>query len=210
MSLYAILGEVFFLLVIITPVLLLIAMILGLILMISDRTLFPRFSYTILTVLFQPARSLLILLKIDPLILNEILIALINSFTRDEYSHSPKERRMLFLPQCLRSLECPAKTSVEEGIECLECGRCEIADIVDFCRGLGIRVYIVPGGGFVRRIIRSRMPDAVAGVACPIELYDMMRSLVRAGVPAQGVILAKSGCIETIVDWDEVKRIVSG
>jgi len=208
MSLYAILGELFLILIISVPILFLLAMIFGLVLIISSRRLFPRFTYTILTTFSQPARFLLNLLNIDPLILNEIIIALINSFAGDAYRSSAKDGRMLFLPQCLRSLECPAKTGAREGIVCLECGKCEIAEIIPFAQERGVGVYIVPGGGFVKRIIRNRKPEAVAGVACQIELYDMMQSLVRRGVPAQGLLLAKSGCIETVVDWDEVRRIL--
>lgn len=209
MSLYAILGEIFLILILIVPILLLVAMIFGLILVTSKRRLFPRFTYIVLTTLSQPARTLLNLLHIDPIILNEVVIALINAFTDEEYKKTPPDRRMLFLPQCLRSLDCPAKTSSDEGIVCLGCGRCAIKSIVEFSRDLGVEVYLVPGGGFVRRIIRNKKPGAVAGVACAIELYDMMRTLTRKGVPAQGVLLAKSGCIETLVDWNEVKSLLA-
>ncbi|OFV68152.1 MAG: protein containing DUF116 [Candidatus Syntrophoarchaeum caldarius] len=209
MSLYAILGELFLILIIAVPILLLLAMIFGLMLTITKRKFFPMFTYTILTTFSQPAKFLLNILDIDPLILNEIIIALINSFTVDDYRSSAKDGRMLFLPQCLRSIECPAKTDAEEGIVCLECGKCEIAEIIPFAQKEGVEVYIVPGGGFVKRIIRKRKPEAVAGVACQIELYEMMQNLVRKGVPAQGVILAKSGCIETIVDWEKVRQILN-
>jgi len=209
MSLYAILGEIFLILILIVPILLLLAMIFGLILVISKRRLFPRFTDIVLTTLSQPVRTLRNFLHIDPIILNEVVIALINAFTDEEYKTTPPDRRMLFLPQCLNSLDCPVKTSSDEGIVCLGCGRCEIKSIVEFSKDLGVEVYLVPGGGFVRRIIRNKKPGAVAGVACAIELYDMMRTLTRKGVPAQGILLAKSGCIETLVDWNEVKNLLA-
>ncbi len=209
MSIYAILGELFLALIIVTPILLLVAMIFGFILLLTRRRLFPRFTYTILTTFSHPAKSFMKLLNIDQLIFYEILIMLINSFSIDAYRNTSKAKRILFLPHCLRSLECPAKTSPEKGTVCVGCGKCEIGEIIEFAKEKGIEVYIAPGSGFVRRILMEKKPDAAACVACQIELYEIMRYLLIKNIPPQGVLLAKSGCIETVVDWDEVKQMLS-
>jgi len=69
---------------------------------------------------------------------------------------------------------------------------------------LGIRVFVVPGGTFAKRVLISARPRAVVGVACYPNLHEGMLNAKLAGIPAQGVPLKKTGCINTIVDFDEL------
>ncbi len=69
-----------------------------------------------------------------------------NNFHKKRFNRVPYSNRILFLPQCLRSKDCPAKLS-KFGYECAECGNCEIKKIIDYAKEIGYRkVFIVSGG----------------------------------------------------------------
>ncbi|PXF50301.1 MAG: hypothetical protein C4B55_06535 [Candidatus Methanophagaceae archaeon] len=175
---------------------------------IYKRDLFPRFTLSVLNLFYQPAKLLFGYFRVNPVLVDELGIALMNSVYRDAYGKTPLERRLLFLPQCLRSLECPAKTSSQEGIICRECGKCGISEIKRLCDEHGVGLCIAPGGEFVKRAVRDKKPQAAVGVACQHDLYETMKYVTSQGVPMLGVLLSKTGCVLTEVDWEEVKRVL--
>ncbi|MCK4476323.1 MAG: DUF116 domain-containing protein [Methanophagales archaeon] len=201
-SVYVIVGEIFIIFVVSVAVLILTAICLA----IYKRDLFPRFTLFVLNLFYQPSKLFLGYFHINPVIVDEIGIALMNSVYKDAYGKTPMDKRLLFLPQCLRNLECPAKTSPQEGIMCEECGRCGIAEIKRMCDERGINICINPGGEFVKRAIRDKKPMAAIGIACQHDLYEGMRYVTSKGIPAVGVVLSKSGCVMTKVNWEEVRE----
>lgn len=205
-SVYVVVGELFIILVVVAVLLILAAICLA----VYKRDFFPRFTLFVLNLFYQPAKLIFGYLHISPLIVDEIGIALMNSIYRDAYAKTPENKRLLLLPQCLRNLECPATTSPQEGIMCKECGKCEIAAIKKECDECGISICITPGAEFVKRAIRDKKPEAVIGIACQHDLYTGLRDVTSTGIPAVGIVLSKSGCVMTEVDWEEVKRYVFG
>ncbi len=198
---YALVGEIFVIAVVAVAALILTAVCLA----IYKRDLFPRFTLFVLNLFYQPAKLFLGYFHVNPVIVDEIGIALMNSVYKDAYVKTPLDKRLLFLPQCLRHLKCPAKTSPQDGIICEECGRCGIAAIKRMCDEYGIKICIAPGGEFVKRAIRDKKPQAAIGIACQHDLYGGMREVTSKGIPAIGVVLSKTGCVMTEVDWEEVK-----
>lgn len=203
-SVYVIVGEIFIVLVILAAALILAAVSLA----IYKRDMFPRFTLFVLNLFYQPSKLFLGYFHINPIIVDEIGIALLNSIYKDAYGKTPMDKRLLFLPQCLRNLECPAKTSPQEGIICKECGRCEIAEIKRMCDEQGINICIAPGGEFVKRAVRDKKPMAAMGVACQHDLYETMRYVTSKGVPMIGVVLLKTGCVMTEVNWGDVREML--
>ncbi|MEA2033331.1 MAG: DUF116 domain-containing protein [Euryarchaeota archaeon] len=203
-SVYVIVGEIFVVLVILAAALILAAVSLA----IYKRDMFPRFTLFVLNLFYQPSKLFLGYFHINPIIVDEIGIALLNSIYKDAYGKTPMDKRLLFLPQCLRNLECPAKTSPQEGIICKECGRCEIAEIKRMCDEQGINICIAPGGEFVKRAVRDKKPMAAMGVACQHDLYETMRYVTSKGVPMIGVVLLKTGCVMTEVNWGDVREML--
>lgn len=201
-STYVLIGEIFVIFVIAVLVLILTAVCLA----IYKRGLFPRFTLFVLNLFYQPAKLFLGYFNINHIIVDEIGIALMNSLYKAAYGKTPMAKRILFLPQCLRDLECPAKISPQEGVICTECGRCGIAEIKRLCDEQGVDICIAPGGEFVKRATRDKKPLAAIGVACQHDLYETMRYVTSKGVPMIGVVLSKSGCVMTEVDWAEVKE----
>lgn len=201
-AVYRIVGEIFIIFALSLTALILTAVCLA----IYKRDLFPRFTLFMLNLFYQPSRLFLEYFHINPIIVDEIGIALMNSIYRDAYGKTPLDKRLFFLPQCLRNLECPARTSSREGIICEECGRCGISEVAQICDERGIQLCISPGGEFVKRATKDKKPAAAIGIACQHDLYETMRYVTSKGVPMMGVVLSKSGCVMTEVNWEEVKR----
>lgn len=109
----------------------------------------------------------------------------------------------LFLPHCLRDSEDCVAERTREGYDCKGCMECEIGSIQEHVGDL-IDVYMVPGGGMIRKILRDRDYDAVVGVACFPELELGKKMTGSQGVPTQMVPLDEDGCQDTSVDIEKV------
>jgi hypothetical protein len=90
----------------------------------------------------------------DDAIVDDVGFRLRNYINRREFLKIPYDQRFVFLPQCLRSTECPAKLT-PEGIKCVNCGRCGAGEAKRIAEGLGYRFFIVPGSSFIKRIIKK-------------------------------------------------------
>ena len=73
----------------------------------------------------------------------------------------------------------------------------------------GMKVFIVPGGSMVFKILEKEMPDAVLGIACHKELIIALEKGKEINLPGQCVPLLRDGCKDTIVDMKKVKDIIN-
>ncbi|MCK4327763.1 MAG: DUF116 domain-containing protein [Candidatus Diapherotrites archaeon] len=176
-----------------------------------DKTgvaLFPRLFMFILNLVETPIKNLLWLFNLDAKTLFLVRSNLINAIYRHRFAAVPVKERAIFLPQCLRNQKCPANTD-EEGLHCKGCGKCEIADYKKEAEKLGYKFFIAPGGTMVKRMIKKYRPKAIIGVGCENEIQMGSEMAIRHGIIPMTIPLAKSGCVNTIVDWDEVRRITN-
>lgn len=124
-----------------------------------------------------------------------------NKASRSRFAATPYTERILLLPQCLRSRDCPAELKAY-GYECQKCGKCRIEKVIQEAKRLGYKdVFILPGGSIAKKILVKEKPKACLGVACLKEL--MLGSFIceKFGVAGQGIALLKDGCVNTQVDW---------
>ncbi len=140
--------------------------------------------------------------RIEDTIVDDVGVRLRNYINRQKFLRVPKTERFVFMPQCVRSTECPAKLS-PEGIKCVSCGRCEVGDAKKYAEGLGYRFFIVPGSSFIKRIMKKYRPKAVVGVGCQMEIKEGLDLMHRYDIPALGVPLTRSGCVSTTLDWEQ-------
>ena len=138
----------------------------------------------------------------DDSIVDEVGVRLRNYINRRDFLRIPILERFIFIPQCLRSTECPAKLT-PEGIVCIECGRCNIGEAKKFSEKMGYKLFIVPGSSFIRRIIKKYRPRAIIGVGCQMEIKEGLDLCHRYGLPAVGIPLLQNGCVSTKLDWDQ-------
>jgi hypothetical protein len=146
--------------------------------------------------------------KIDGNELISFTIRLHNQMNREKFRSIPAERRMVFLPQCLRSADCPASLTTE-GLICKRCMRCDIGRSIDELEGQGCKVFIVPGSTFVSRLIKKYRPGAIIGVGCLMEIKEGLEMTDRMDLPAMGVVTLKDGCVETALDWPTLIEVVT-
>lgn len=206
---YAFIGKVLIFLLIFILVASLISLMLGLILLRRGIMILPRLVLLVIDSLYFFLKRLLRMVGLSDKLVDEIGIEIRNRIFEEDFEKSAPEKRVLVFPQCLRSPKCPA-TLTRYGIQCKECGRCIIANLKKRAESVGYKVYIVPGGSFVKRIVKKDTPSAALGVACGYELnYSMME--ISRFCPVQGIPLLKDGCYCTKVDDELVaERIILG
>ena len=124
-----------------------------------------------------------------------------NTSSREKFAATPYSERILLLPQCLRSRECPAELG-EYGYECQECGKCNLKEVIHMAKTLGYKdVFILPGGSMATKILAKVKPKACLGVACLKELVLGSFACEKFGIVAQGIALIRDGCVDTLVNW---------
>jgi hypothetical protein len=129
-----------------------------------------------------------------------------NDAFKEKFAATSYSERILLLPQCLRSRECPAKLE-EYGYECQECGKCNIEKVIQLAKTLGYKnVFILAGGSMVTKILAKVKPKACLGVACLRELFLGIYACEKSRVIVQGVVLLRDGCFETLVDWKSLNE----
>lgn len=135
-------------------------------------------------------------------------IRLHNQLNREKFSNLAMEERIVFLPQCLRSMECPSALTTE-GLVCKRCNRCDIGRSIGELEDQGCKVFIVPGSTFVKRLIKKYHPKGIVGVGCLMEVKEGLEMTDRIGLPAMGVVTSKDGCVETILDWPTLVEVAT-
>lgn len=161
-----------------------------------------------ITLLEGVIKSLFWIARADDTIVDDVGVRLRNYINRREFFKTPYDRRFIFMPQCLRSTECPAKLS-PEGIRCVSCGRCGVGEAKSATERLGYKFFIVPGSSFIKRIIKKYRPGAIVGVGCQMEIKEGLDLCHRNAIPAMGVPLTKAGCVATTLDWEQFYEAIA-
>ncbi len=164
----------------------------------------PRILIPGMVLLEGLVKAICKLLGLDDKDLITFFITLRNTMNTKAFAGTPVEQRAVFLPQCLRSAECPAHLT-PEGLKCRRCGRCTVGENVAWLEGIGYRVFIVPGSTFIKRMVKKYRPKAIIGVGCLMEVKDGIDMSDRIGITAIGVVNFKDGCVETVADWAGVR-----
>jgi hypothetical protein len=148
------------------------------------------------------------MLRIDDTRMDRIAIRLKNQAMMKTFRKVPFGKRAIFLPQCLRSPTCPAVLS-PEGIKCRDCGACGISRAHKEAEKLGYMFFVVPGSSFISRMCQKYRPSAIIGVGCIYEVHDGLDMMHRRKIPAIGVMLDRSGCVGTQVDWNRLYAVMN-
>jgi hypothetical protein len=125
----------------------------------------------------------------------KLLVAAGNRLFGRKFAAAPYQRRLLFLPFCLRPLHCPAEVHPETGLCCLgSCPDCELGRLRQEALDLGYeQVYVVPssrimsGRGllpshqFIKAKLAQHAPLAALGVVCEWHLRQRLLPETRVG-----------------------------
>jgi hypothetical protein len=169
----------------------------------KGRLIFPRLLKAGLLLVEGLSKALFGLFGLEDREVQTFFVQLHNTLNRTAFAMVPVESRAIFLPQCIRSAQCPAHLT-PEGIECRACGACDIAQMRRILTELGYQWFVVPGSTFIKRMVKQYRPQALIGVGCLNEVKDGLEMADKIGIVAMGVVNLTDGCVETIVDWDQV------
>lgn len=173
----------------------------------TGNVLFP--NQLIIGIMFfeGPIKAVMRLFGVDDAVIDRTSIDLQNRAMWAMFSKIPFDKRAIFMPQCLRSVECQARLS-PEGIKCKGCGQCEIMNAKKAAEKLGYMFFVVPGSSFIVRMIKKYHPAAIIGVGCLCEIKEGLNLMHKHKIPAIGVVLDRSGCVNTILDWDKFFEVM--
>ena len=144
--------------------------------------------------------------KIDPVFSKWMMVMINNEVWRETIAATPRERRMLMLPQCLRHFKsCPAPAD-ELGLICQNCGACDIGRLEQEADELGMMTLIAEGSSLVAGLLDSGQFDAVIGVSCLEALEKAFPYMVAHAVPGIAIPLTRSGCQDTAADIEVVRQ----
>lgn len=207
-SYFSVLGVLFVIIIIILGILLLMATVLIYYIVKKKKIILPRTTLFLLDTLYYPLKRLVVSFNLEESVVDRIEIDIRNKILMNEYFSSKMKDRIVVFPYCLRSIECKAQVSPEVGVKCIKCGKCKIGDFKEICDNNSIKVFIAPGGSFVKRVLKRHPNSSVLLVACHVELNEMMRIVSSKRIPEYGILLEKTGCVETDVDMELVKEIL--
>ena len=132
-----------------------------------------------------------------------------NAAWHDTVAGVPFDRRILLLPQCLRTkAECPAELD-EYGLLCEQCGRCPLGDLQEKAERLGYIVLIAEGTTVVTQLLQDGRVDAVIGVGCMSSLERSFPYMAADAIPGIAIPLTRDGCDHTEVDLDWLDRAIA-
>jgi hypothetical protein len=173
----------------------------------TEKFIFPGFMLFSITLLENLVKALFRLINMDDSIVDDVGIALKNKISMRNFRNTPINKRLIFFPQCLRAVNCPSKLS-PEGMQCTNCGNCEVGKAKKTAEDLGYKVFIVPGSSFIRRLVRKHKPSAILGVGCVTEIKAGLEMCEKLNLYGEGLILEKAGCVSTVLDWDKFYEFI--
>ncbi len=142
----------------------------------------------------------------DPAYSDFTTVMLGNETWRETLAGIPFDRRVVLLPQCLRTRgECPAEMD-EFGLLCEQCGRCLIGEFQAEAQALGCVTLVAEGTTVVTRLLEQGRVDAVIGVSCLHVLERAFPHAAMHAIPSIAIPLSRDGCDATGVDADWVRE----
>jgi len=172
----------------------------------KGRLYFPRVLKTGLVLLEGLMKAMFRFFGLEDRELFTFLILLHNSMNTALFTRIPVAERAIFMPQCLRSSQCPAHLT-PEGLRCQNCGRCTVGEAKGMLERLGYRIFIVPGSSFIKRMVKKYRPKAIMGVGCLAEVKEGIDMADKLGLVVMGVVTLKEGCVETVVNWPDIYEV---
>jgi len=174
----------------------------------KGRLYFPRLIKAGIVFLEGFMKGFFRLLGLEDKEMLTFLIKIHNTMNASAFSRVPLPDRAVFFPQCLRSAKCPAHLT-PEGLKCVNCGQCTVGEARISLEKMGYRVFIIPGSSFIKRMVKKYHPKAIIGVGCLTEVKEGVDMADKIGLIAMGVVTIKEGCVETLVNWQDIYDVAT-
>jgi geranylgeranyl diphosphate synthase type II len=135
-----------------------------------------------------------------------VMVCCGNAIWRKVVGAVPYNRRILLLPQCLKSSKLCMAVQDDMGLLCSECGNCSLSGFLREAENLGYVALVTEGTTITTRLIESGKVDAVIGVGCMEVLQKMFVSVSKYSIPSIGIPLLSCGCVDTSADEEWIKE----
>jgi len=172
----------------------------------NQKLYFPKLIKSGLVFLEGMMKAMFRLIGLEDREMLTFFIKIHNTMNAAEFGRIPVTERAIFMPQCLRSSQCPAHLT-PEGLKCRNCGQCSVGEARILLEQLGYRIFIVPGSSFIKRMAKKYRPKAILGIGCLTEVKEGIDMADKMGLIVMGVVTLKEGCVETIVNWPDVYEV---
>jgi hypothetical protein len=203
-----IIGEVAVIIVLVMLVVSFILVIISLYSIRKGRLYFPRLLMAGLVLLEGFMKAFFRLLGLEDREVLTFFIKIHNTMNTTAFERIPVADRAIFMPQCLRSSDCPARLT-PEGLKCQNCGKCTVGQVRVLLEKLGYSIFIVPGSSFIKRMVKKYHPKAIIGIGCLTEVKEGIDMADKLGLVAMGVVTLKEGCVETLVNWQDIYDVAT-
>lgn len=154
------------------------------------------------------AAAILAALSLPRHFLGFAMVAVSNAFWRPQFEATRFDRRLLFLPRCLRDHANCKGTLDADGLECVDCCACAVSQLKTAAEDLGYRVIVAEGTPAVVTQLTEFNLNAIAGVACLDSLDKAFDKAAEIGVPCIALPLLKDGCVDTEADTDHILSVL--
>ncbi len=152
------------------------------------------------------ARQVLDAVGLDGDYLGFAMVAVSNEFWHEQFLAVSRTRRLLLLPHCLRNIKLCQGSYNAVGLDCANCGACELCRLKAEAEELGYKVLIAEGTPAVVEVVLSGRADAILGVACLDSLEKAFSRVVDLGIPHVALPLLVDGCRETAAELELVRK----
>lgn len=165
--------------------------------LVAERGILPPADFLLITEL---AEEVVRRTGADSRFLEFTMVVCGNEIWRPVVAATPYNRRLLLLPQCLKSTEnCQAEID-QLGLICAGCQSCQLDSFLQKAESLGYATLVAEGTTVAINLVQEGAVDAVIGVSCMSVLQKSFEPVSRAAVPVIGIPLLFEGCAETDVD----------
>lgn len=165
--------------------------------LVAERGILPPAGFSVITGL---AEDVILRTESDTRFLEFTMVLCGNEIWRKVVAATPYNRRLLLLPQCLKSTEnCQAEID-QLGLICAGCQSCQMDSFLQKAESLGYATLVAEGTTVAVNLVQEGAVDAVIGVSCMSVLQKSFEPVSRAAVPVIGIPLLFEGCAETDVD----------
>jgi len=134
-----------------------------------------------------------------------------NELWRPYFEATAFNRRLLLLPQCLRSSSSCTATIDDLGLICEGCNLCPIHSLLSKAESLGYETLVAEGSSTAIALVEEGSVDAILGVSCLEVLQKSFRQVFSSAIPSIAIPLLKNGCSDTKIDqqWlsQEIQKI---
>lgn len=126
-----------------------------------------------------------------------------------KFSLISADKKIVFVPQCLRNIKKCRAEEFGSYYVCAECGGCKVSKISSSAKAAGyLGLRILKGGSAVRKMVAELNPGAILGVACYFEGVQGIKECEKRKIPVYFYPLSKDGCEDTDLEIDGLIKLM--